>query len=342
MKVMTILVTGATGLIGGHLVNRLLDDGIRVRVLARPTSDTRALEARGIEVIRGDFRDKRVLKTAVAGADIVFHVAGYVSALGPFTIGEGNGRQWATYQAVNVEFTQSLLAASHAAGVGRFLFVSSSSVYSPDVPIPTPETAELRPLSLYGRSKLLAEAAVNEYQQRGLPTTIVRPSIVYGPGDRTFTPLALRLARLPVLPLVNGSRQRFDLIYAADVANLLWTAAQHPGATGHVYNAGPGQPTSLYDLIAAYRQLTGRGPRILPIPPKLIHGAARLLRPAMRPFGSSAANLLSEPAIALLYLDLHLDMRRAAEELNFYPQYTLSDGLAQTIRTGFSVFGNTD
>lgn len=225
---MVVLVTGATGLIGGHLVNRLLGEGIRVRVLARPTSNTRTLEARGVKVVRGDFRDEKVLETAVARADIVFHVAGYVSALGPFTIGETNSREWEKYREVNVEFTQSLLGASYAAGVGRFLLVSSSSVYSPDAPIPTPETAALQPLSLYGRSKLLAEQAAGAYQQCGLPTTIIRPSIVYGPGDRTFTPLALRLARLPVLPLVNGGRQRFDLVYVTDVADLMWTAPSIP------------------------------------------------------------------------------------------------------------------
>lgn len=335
-----VLVTGGTGLIGGHLVKRLLAEGIGVRVWARPSSDTRALEAGGAEVLSGDFRDDGALRTAVAGAEMVFHVAGYVSALGPFMIGEAHGREWERYRAVNVEFTRSLLAASHAAGIGRFLLVSSSSVYSPDVPIPTPETAALQPLSLYGRSKLLAEAAVGEYQQRGLPTTIVRPSIVYGPGDRTFTPLALRLARLPLLPLINGGRQRFDLVYAADVANLLWTAAQQPTAAGGIYNAGPGVPTSLYELITVYRQLTGRGPRIMPIPPRFIHGAGRLLHPAIRPFSPSAATLLSEPALALLHLDLHLDMRHAAEALGFRPQYTLAEGLAKTLESFVTTDGD--
>jgi UDP-glucose 4-epimerase len=312
---MFALVTGATGLIGRHLVAVLRSNGVRLRALARPSSNTQALETQGIEIIRGDYRDRETLATAVAGVDVVFHVAGYVTVMAPFTVGKANGRAWEPYRSVNVDFTAALLEASLAANVGRFLHVSSNSIYSPHVLIPTTEDAPLGPISLYGRSKLLAEEAVSRYQERGLATTIIRPSIVYGPGDRAFTPLALRLARLPFLPLVNGGRNLLDLAYAADVAELLWTAAQHPIAIGRVYNAGPGKPTSLYELIAAYRQLTGSGPRILPISTSIIN----------------SLSWLAPQAMTLLTLNIHLDMRRAAEELNFHPHYKLKEGLAATL-----------
>jgi nucleoside-diphosphate-sugar epimerase len=230
-----------------------------------------------------------------------------------------------------VALTTALLEASLAAGVRRFLFTSSSSVYSPDSPIPTPEEAPLRPVSLYGRSKRIAESIVEQYGQQGLATTIIRPAIVYGPGDRAFTPLALRLARLPLLPLVNGGRNRLDLVYVADVARLLSVAAQHPLAAGRVYNAGPGQPTSIVELVAAYRTLSGHGPRLVAIPIGMVNGTARLLRPLAGTFGPRAAAALSPEAIALLSLDFHLDMRRAAQELGFQPRYSLLDGLRETL-----------
>lgn len=315
---MFALVTGATGLIGRHLAAVLLANSVRIRALARPSSDTHALEAQGVEIVRGDYRDHEVLTAAVAGVDTVFHVAGYVTALAPFTVGKASGGAWEPYQAVNIDFTAALLEATLAADVGRFLYVSSNSVYSPNAPVPTAEDAPLQPISLYGRSKLLAEEAVRDYQKRGLATTIIRPSIVYGPGDRAFTPLALRLARLPLLPLVNGGRNQLDLVYAADVAELLWTAAQHPVASGRTYNAGPGKPTSLYELIIAYRALTGSGPRILSISPRVINHLT----------------WLAPQTATLLTLNLHLDMRRAAEELAFRPRYSLKEGLALTLKSG--------
>jgi nucleoside-diphosphate-sugar epimerase len=331
---MLVLVTGATGLLGRHLVALLLANGVRVRALARPSSDTRALEQQGVEVVRGEYRDRAILQAAVAGSDIVFHIAGYVSALAPFTIGEPEGAAWGMYRAINVEFTAALLAASREASVNRFLYLSSSSVYSPSVAVPTPEEAALEPFSLYGRSKLLAEAAVNAYQGQGFATTIIRPTIAYGPGDRAFTPLALRLARLPVLPLVNGGRQRLDLVYAADVAALLWAAARHPAAAGRVYNAGSGQPISLYELITLYKQLTGRGPHILPVPSRALAGVAGVGRPLLRPlgrWGAAVASSLSPQALALLTLDLQLDIRRATAELGYRPRYRLAEGLALTL-----------
>jgi nucleoside-diphosphate-sugar epimerase len=329
---MLALVTGATGFIGRHLLTPLLENGIRTRAFVRPSSNVRALEAQGIEIVRGDFHNQDILAAAVAGVDVVFHAAGYVTTFSPFTVGEATGRAWAPYQEGNVEFTAALLEASLAARVGRFLYVSSSSVYAPEAPVPTPEDAPLCPLSLYGRSKLLAEEAVRASQERGLLTTIVRPAIAYGPGDRAFTPLALRLARLPFLPLVNGGRHKLDLIYAADVADLLWTVAQRPAAAGRVYNAGPGQPTSLYELASLYRQLAGHGPRITPIPSRLVVGTAPIARLLARPFGPQAAAIFSPQAIALLTLDLHLDMRRAAEELAYHPRHSLKQGLALTLQ----------
>jgi NADH dehydrogenase len=169
--------------------------------------------------------------------------------------------------------------------VRRFVYASSASVYALEVPVPTPEDAPLRPESHYGRSKLLAEQAI---ATAGVPFNIVRPSVIYGPGDRYFTPAALRLLRLPLLPLVNGGRTLLDLIYVQDVAEFLWQVAQAEVATGRVYNAGPGVPTSLRDLAAAYQALTGRGPTILPVPAGVPSWSVRWLGPPLRPVLAAA------------------------------------------------------
>jgi nucleoside-diphosphate-sugar epimerase len=173
---------------------------------------------------------------------------------------------------------------------------------------------------------------VEEYQDRGLATTIVRPCVAYGPGDRYFTPLALRLAGLPILPLVNGGRARLDLIYVRDLAELLWLAGQEPAAAGRIYNAGPGRPGTLADLVQAYRELTGRGPRIVPVSPWAARCTAWLSRTLLRPFIPEAAGALTPQGFDLMSRDIHLDITRAQEELGFRPRFTLKDGLAETLK----------
>ena len=326
---MRALVTGATGLLGRSLTDLLLEKGVSVRALIRPTSDTHYLTAAGAEIVHGDAVDvdEETLARAVHSVDSLFHLAGYLTVGAPFGAGDDDPH----YQIVNVDFTDRLLAAAHTAGVRRFLFASSSSVYDPDAPVPTPETAPRRPRSPYGRSKLAAEERVRAYQERGLPTTIVRPAVIYGPGDRYFTPTALQLARLPLLPLVDGGRRLFDLVYVRDVAELLWQAARSPAAAARAYNAGPGTPTTLRHLVRVFRQLTDRGPRIVPVSPAWARRSSALLRPLLARLVPGAGAALTPAGVDLMSRDLHLDMARAARELDFHPRFSLQQGLAATL-----------
>jgi nucleoside-diphosphate-sugar epimerase len=326
------LVTGATGLLGRHTVEELAQAGVKIRALVRPSSDVRHLESLGVALVSGDAGDRALLERAVSGVDILFHLAGYLTADAPFsTTGNTSEKDWPIYQAINVDLTAALLRASVAAGVTRFVYVSSSSVYSLDAPVPTAEDAPVRPFSLYGRSKYLAEEAVRAAQAAGLSTTIIRPPIVYGPGDRYFTPMAMRLAKLPLLPLIKGGKSLMDLVYAGDVAALMWRAAQHPAAVGQVYNAGPGQPTTLYDLTQAYKALTGSAPRIVDVSLQLAERTAWLSRLLLKPLLPEASKMLTADGLDLMSRDLHLDMRKAQSALNFRPRFDLAAGLAETL-----------
>lgn len=313
------LVTGASGMLGQAVTARLLATGLTVRAFVRPGSRLPAWPARPgqLQLAHGDAANPAAnlaaIQQAMRGVDLVFHLAGYLSANAPLQRA-GRAPLPAPYQTINVDFTTALLKAAAEAGAARFVYASSSSVYALDAPAPTPEEAPTRPGSHYGRSKLLAEAQVRAFQAQGLPTTIIRPAIIYGPGDRHFLPTVQRLARLPLLPLIDGGRTLLDLIYVGDVAELLWLAAQSAAAVNRIYNGGPGSPTSLRDFVLALRSVTGRGPRIVSIPAGWVRPGAALL-----------------PPLALALQDLHLDMRRAAAELDFAPGIGLAEGLRRCL-----------
>jgi nucleoside-diphosphate-sugar epimerase len=323
------LLTGASGMLGQHTAEVLLEAGARIYAFVRTQSDVAHLRRDGVALVHGDAAKgvTETVRRAMDEVDVVIHLAGYLTVGAPF----GGADASPLYETINVSFTEQLLKAALEAGVSRFVFASSNSVYAPDAPVPTPEDAPLAPSSPYGRSKLEAEGLVQAYGARGLQTTIIRPAVIYGPGDRHFTPTALRLARLPLLPLVNGGETLFDMVYARDVARLLWRAAHREEAAGRIYNAGPGRPTTLRQLAEIYGRLTGRGPRIVSVSEGFARRFAVLGRPFLARRAPGAEAALTPEGLALMTQDLHLDMRRAEEELGYKPRISLEEGLRRTL-----------
>ena len=174
------LVTGATGLLGSHIVERLRQNGERVRALARPQADTAFLRQLEVEIAPGDLLVPASVATAVAGADIVYHCAARV----------GNWGTWKDFRTSVIDSTENLLDKCVAAGVGRLLYVSSLAAYGlPRLPanggqIDENETLgqNLGFLDYYSRAKERAERIVRAF---GPKATIVRPSWIYGPAIAT-------------------------------------------------------------------------------------------------------------------------------------------------------------
>ena len=240
------VVTGATGLLGRHLVSHLLERGERVRAVVRPGRNNRSLHERGVETVDADLADAAALKRAVTGAGIVYHTAAKVGDWGP----------WPEFQTCTVEGTRNVLTACQESGVGRVLYVSSISVYgrhdgadllTEDSPLAPVESQQK--WDYYGRSKILAEAIAREF---GPMVTIVRPSWCYGPGDRTGLPRLVHNLRKGRAKLVGDGSNVLNLVHAADVAAGCALAANHPAAAGRSYNltsAGEVTQKQLMDLL---------------------------------------------------------------------------------------------
>jgi nucleoside-diphosphate-sugar epimerase len=268
---MRILVTGGAGFIGSHIVEALLQRGDSVRVLDDFSSGFQAnLEPfhGDLEVIAGDLRDRNTVTHAVAGVDLVFHLAAFVSVLQSMQDPE-------TCFAVNVAGTLNLMEASRKAGVRRMVISSSTAVYGDTSVFPTGEQVPPAPLSPYAVSKQVNELYARLYSGvLDLPVVSLRYFNVYGPRQRPDSdyaaaiPIFIRrmLAGEPLTIYGNGKQSR-DFIFVKDVvkANLI---ASEVGAAGEVFNICTGRETNLLDLMEELSGLSTDQPVVEYAPPR--------------------------------------------------------------------------
>ncbi len=223
---MKALVTGATGFIGSHLVDALLERGIEVRCIVRRQSNRRWLAGKPIELVEASLTEPASLPAAVKGVDVIYHVAGLIAA-----------RSMAEFMRGNRDATMNLLQAAlrYAPNLQRFLFLSSLAAVGPAPSLSEPVTEETpyHPLTAYGKSKRAAEEAVLAVAEQ-LPVTIVRPPAVYGPRDAATLPF-FRSVRLGIAPLIGFRDKYLSLIHVRDLVRGILLAAEAQRAIGRVY-----------------------------------------------------------------------------------------------------------
>lgn len=314
---MKTLVTGATGFVGSHLVDRLVAEGVQVVCLVRTTSDPAWIAGTGAEIRRANWDDETVLADAMGGADVVVHAAGLT-----------RGRTAGEYMAANAGVTARLVAAATRAGVGRFVYISSLAAVGPNpTEIPMTESDLARPVDHYGRSKLAGEAVV---LAAGGPmaVTIVRPPAVYGPRDRNFLPLFRTARRWGVVPAIGGRDKLVSFVYAADLAEGIYRAGVAPAAAGQTYFIGSGTH-SMGDVAAAMAQALGRPLRIVRVPKPLALLAGEFGQLAWALTGRS--RILSRRKIRdLLQPRWTCTWEKARRDLAYQPAFDLPAGMKQT------------
>lgn len=251
-----VAVTGATGFIGRHVSARLAALGTDVRAIVRSRGRLAALP--NLTIVQAPL-EPSALAAAFAGVDAVVHLAGVVSTV-----------RLHEYADVNVGGTRAVAAAAFAAGA-RLIHVSSLAAAGSASPAsPRREEDPSRPLTPYGRSKLESEQHVAALQ--GLQWTILRPSVVYGPGDRAMLPL-FRFARYGVLPLIGRRDAAYTFIHIHDVLRAIEAALAAPALFETVFVGHP-QPVTARQLLAGIQTAVGRPAAMVPIPDALMRIAA--------------------------------------------------------------------
>lgn len=321
------LVTGATGLLGSHVVARLVQAGCEVRGLVRRPAAGAFLEALGAGVVAGDVNDAASLHAAAAGCETVFHTAAVI----------GPGGDWEAYRLGNVEGTANVVAAAAAAGC-RLVHVSSTAVFGRHRyhDRPTDELVLLPELPVqdaYGRSKQQAERLVLDAHGAGqLWACVVRPPIMYGRRDRQLTPRLGSLLRWGVAPLVAGGAATLPLVHADSVAEGALRAAAHEAAGGRVYHLTNDFDLSAADLLRYASE--GLGHRVWPLP--ISAGAARLgfkvLGLALRAAGRPDLARHAGSTLEMLLRNNPFSSGRARRELGWQPTLAPATGVPEAFR----------
>ena len=306
------LVTGGTGFIGSHLLDKLSALGQPARCLLRRKARPRRLPA-GIEAAYGDLTSGEGVEEAVRGADTVFHLAGITKALAA-----------RDYYTGNVRATETLLRALAGRDI-RLVHVSTLAAIGPSRDgTPVDEDAQPRPLTHYGKSKLEAERTVRALAPGAV---IVRPPVVYGPRDTDVLQVLRSISNGWMLEIAGGERW-FSAIYVADLVEGLLAATR--GAPGRAYFLAHPQPASWSELGAAAARIMARRPRLVRVPPFVAYAvglAAELCSQVVRRPGIISREKVAEACCRWWTCDT----RRAAAELGFEARTPLAAGLTQTL-----------
>lgn len=314
---MRILLTGASGFLGSHIAEQLDQQGVEVRALVRSTSDTRFLERLGgVTLVRGAVDDPQSLLEAVRGVDGIVHAAGLVKSRSP----DG-------FHRTNAQGTSNILTAVREAApdLNRFVLVSSLAVTGPSSDgKPVPVSAEPRPVTHYGRSKLGAEKAALAVSDT-VPVTILRPPLIYGPRDREMLPV-FKSVKLGILPLTGSPSSVLSAIFAPDCAAACIRALHAPVPSGSTFHLDDGQTATLGDLISCIEKALGKRARIrFRIPRAVLYGAALGTELYGRVLGR-AVMLTRDKLNELLAPHWVCDSTEAQAALAWTPRITFEEG----------------
>ena len=309
-----ILITGATGFVGSHLVEALGRRGVEARALVRETSDTSFLDRYGLVRQVGDLTDLRSVKRALAGAGTVVHLAAATRALSA-----------ATFHRINAEGTQRLVEAMKDGGRRRRLvYLSSLAAVGPSTE-PVGTGARAQPITAYGRSKLAGEWAC--LSDPDIDAVVLRPPAVYGPRDRDLLTF-FRLANRGVLPELGSRTRRLQMVHVSDLAEAIVSAIEATGASGVFHVAEPTAYT-WDDVLGMMAEAVGVSGRRIPVPAGVVRVAAAVTE--------LAARVVRRPVIfdrdkarEILAAGWLCETERARRELGFEARIPLGRGLRET------------
>lgn len=313
------LVTGASGFTGGHLCRKLVERGVRVRILARQSSKLNGLNEIDVEPFYCDLATDEIPRQSLKGVDIVYHVA---------AVYRKEGLPEKHFYDVHEGSTRRLLEAARQEGIERFVHVSTVGVQGNVKHFPAKETAPYNPGDVYQRSKMAGELTALGYSQKhGYPVTVIRPGAIYGPGDLRFLKL-FRAIDKGLFWMIGNGENFYHLVYIDDLVNGVITAGEREEAVGEIFTIAGQAPIKVKELVRLIAEILDRPLRERSIPVGPVILAANVCQKVCRPLGI-------EPPLYPRRLDFFtknrsFDISKAKQMLGYEPLIDLRTGLACT------------
>ena len=321
---MRILVTGATGFIGSHLIKALLKENkYEVVALARNPKKIKNLEKEGVEVRIGDLTDKKSLKSITKKIDVVVHLGAYMRF----------HAKWEKLFSTNVAGTLDLANDALENEITHFIYTSSTEAIGPVKVVPADETHPLNPAYQYGISKMMAEKILNKLkEERGLPVTILRPTGVYGPGDHYITLSTVKAVKNEKLKQLPGKGDKYvHFTYVDDVVQGFIKTIENPQkAIGETFIIASDDYYTYKDSFAIIADILGVEPPKKFVPVSLAYVAMWFMEKANKirrvdDFATHAS------VVRDMTKNRAYSNKKAKEVLGFQPKYTFPEGMKITI-----------
>ena len=317
-------MTGGSGFIGGRLIDRLVREGWRVRALARSDSSAGKVAERGAEPAMGDLGDADAMRAGAQGCEYAFHAAAH--------LGEWGTRE--EFERDNVGGTRHAIAGSRAAGVRRFVHVGTeAALLAGDPLVNVNEDAPLRPDSkaLYPATKAMAEQAVRDANSDDFETVVVRPRLVWGPGDTTIVPALTAAIEKKRFSWIGGGNHRTSTTHVDNTVEGLVLGATR-GQPGGVYFVTDGEPAVFREFITELLRANGvEAPdRSTPAPVARLVAAAG--EGAWKTFRLKGSPPVTRLAYWLSAQECTIDISRARNELGYEPVISREAGLEELRR----------
>jgi len=315
-----VLVTGATGFLGGYVVRRLLKKGLAVRAMGRNAEKGLELAALGAHFVPVDLRDRPAVVEACRGVRAVVHAGALSSAWGKYR----------DFYDINVGGTENILAGCREHGVRRLVYISSPSVMS--VHAPQENLNESHPLpgeyvSMYSETKALAEGKVRAAQSAALATVILRPKAIYGPGDTSVFPRILETVSKGRMPIVDGGQVRTNITHVTDVVQAVELALEKEAAIGKIYLVTGDEDVRIMDVVAVICERLG-----CPPPGRQLSSAKAMKFGKIMEEIFRAVPLLGEPPltrykVSIISFTQTYDISAIKNDLGYRPRVKWRDGV---------------
>jgi nucleoside-diphosphate-sugar epimerase len=316
----TLLVTGATGLVGCHVARRAVEAGYTVQAMVRPNSDRRALEDLPVTYVEADLSDVETLPDALAGADVVVHSAAHIGDWGPVE----------QYRAVNVVALEHMLAAVERHGrLKRWIQISSLGVYPARHHHGTDESVsrDLVGLDGYTRTKAEAEVVLEQHiREHGLPVVILRPGFIYGPGERHALWRIVDKLQQGKMRFIGRGDRLFNNTHVDNLVDAVFLAIDQPGIEGEIFNIRDERLVTRLEFINTVADYLGV-PHPKHVPERFARVLVRPIEAFARWSGRKTPPLLTGAQIKYMTNNLDFSIDKAKRVLGYEPRVDFREGI---------------